>query len=227
MGQQGGYVLWGEGDGVALLVYQALMARTCSRTRAGFEAGLVRLEATRSAADRRMHAGGVVREGGAKEAELGIDSGASDRLGHAESRRKRRRVRRARSRTRRPGGPRLPTRKENQILKFTRAGKFLLQVGHRGMSKGSLDTANFNNAADIYVYQKTNEAFVADGYVNRRVIVLDADTGEFKRMWGAYGNRPDDTARNELKMPDQGRSSSIWFTACGCRTTGWWTSPTG
>jgi DNA-binding beta-propeller fold protein YncE len=97
------------------------------------------------------------------------------------------------------GGPRLPTRKENQILKFTQAGKFLLQVGHRGMSKGSLDTDNFNNAADIYVYPKTNEVFVADGYVNRRVIVLDADTGRFKRMWGAYGNQPDDAAPNRLQ----------------------------
>ena len=89
------------------------------------------------------------------------------------------------------------TRKENQILKFTQAGKFLLQIGHRGMSKGSLDTDNFNNAADIHVYAKTNEVFVADGYVNRRVIVLDADTGKFKRMWGAYGNQPDDAAPNQ------------------------------
>jgi hypothetical protein len=102
------------------------------------------------------------------------------------------------------GGPRLPTKKENQILKFTQAGKFLLQVGHRGMSKGSLDTDNFNNAADIYVYPKTNEVFVADGYVNRRVIVLDADTGKFKRMWGAYGNVPDDAAPNQLQNEGPG-----------------------
>jgi len=94
------------------------------------------------------------------------------------------------------GGPRLATKQENQILKFTQAGKFLLQIGRRGMSKGSLDTNNFNNAADIHVYAKTNEVFVADGYVNRRVIVLDADTGAFKRMWGAYGNAPDDAAPN-------------------------------
>ena len=94
------------------------------------------------------------------------------------------------------GGPRLRDRTENHILKFTREGKFLMQVGKRGASKGSLDTENFNNAADIYVYPKTNEVFIADGYVNRRVVVLDADTGKFKRMWGAYGNTPDDTAPN-------------------------------
>ncbi len=94
------------------------------------------------------------------------------------------------------GGPRLRERSENMILKFTRTGKFLFQVGKRGQSKGSLDTENFNNAADIYVYPKTNEAFIADGYVNRRVVVLDAETGAFKRMWGAYGNVPDDKAPN-------------------------------
>ena len=96
------------------------------------------------------------------------------------------------------GGPRLRERTENQILKFTQSGKFIFQVGQRGKSKGSLDTDNFNNAADIFVYQKTNEAFVADGYVNRRVMVLDADTGKFKRMWGAYGNVPDDAAPKRL-----------------------------
>ncbi len=95
------------------------------------------------------------------------------------------------------GGPHLKDRTENMILKFTRAGKFLMQIGHRGQSKGSLDTANFNNAADIYVYPKTNEVFVADGYVNRRVIVLDADTGAFKRLWGAYGKPPDDSVSNK------------------------------
>jgi len=90
------------------------------------------------------------------------------------------------------GGPRMAEGKENFLLKFTRDGKFLLQIGRRGMSKGSLDTGNVNNAADIWVHPATNEVFVADGYRNRRVIVYDADSGAFKRMWGAYGNTPDD-----------------------------------
>jgi DNA-binding beta-propeller fold protein YncE len=92
------------------------------------------------------------------------------------------------------GGPRLRDGKENMILKFTSDGRFLLQIGKRGQSQGSLDTANVNNAADVYVDPKTNELYVADGYVNRRVIVYDADTGAFKRMWGAYGQPPDDSA---------------------------------
>jgi DNA-binding beta-propeller fold protein YncE len=92
-----------------------------------------------------------------------------------------------------------------------------MQVGHRGQSKGSLDTNNFNNAADIYVYPKTNEVFVADGYVNRRVIVLDADTGKFKRMWGAYGNTPDDNAPN--KLADEGPGPQQFNTVHGVQVS--------
>jgi hypothetical protein len=51
---------------------------------------------------------------------------------------------------------------------------------------------NFGRVAKIWVDPKTNEAYIADGYLNRRVAVLDADTGKMKRYWGAYGNRPDD-----------------------------------
>lgn len=83
---------------------------------------------------------------------------------------------------------------EHHLLKFTKSGKFLLQIGRRGQSQGSSDAKNLNQAADFYVYPKTNELFVADGYVNRRVIVFDADTGAYKRHWGAYGNKPDDAA---------------------------------
>ena len=83
--------------------------------------------------------------------------------------------------------------KDDQILKFTKAGRFLLQIGHPGRSTGSADKENFNEATKAYVYPRTNEVFISDGYVNRRVIVLDADTGAFKRLWGAYGKPPDDS----------------------------------
>ncbi len=42
------------------------------------------------------------------------------------------------------------------------------------------------------MYPKTNEAFLADGYGNRRVWVIDAETMAFKRQWGAFGNMPVD-----------------------------------
>jgi DNA-binding beta-propeller fold protein YncE len=83
--------------------------------------------------------------------------------------------------------------KDAHVLKFTKSGKFLMQVGHQGKSGGSNDTENFGRVAKIVVDPKTNEAYIADGYGNRRVAVIDADTGRFKRYWGAYGNKPDDT----------------------------------
>jgi hypothetical protein len=84
--------------------------------------------------------------------------------------------------------------KDTNLLKFTRSGKFLLQIGRKGTSGGSNDTASVNKAAGLAVHAPTNELFVADGYGNRRVIVFDAETGRYKRHWGAYGNRPDDSA---------------------------------
>jgi hypothetical protein len=82
--------------------------------------------------------------------------------------------------------------KDSQILKFTQDGKFLMQSGHYGKNSGSNDPENFGRVAQIYVNPKTNEAFVADGYRNKRIAVLDADTGKIKRFWGAYGNKPED-----------------------------------
>jgi hypothetical protein len=80
---------------------------------------------------------------------------------------------------------------DDMLLQFTKQGKFLKQFGAKGQSTGNADRVNVNRPADVFVYSKTNEAFVADGYGNRRVIVFDADTGAFKRMWGAFGNAPD------------------------------------
>ncbi len=82
--------------------------------------------------------------------------------------------------------------KDAQVLKFTPTGKFLLQIGHQGKSGGSNDTENLGKPAKIFVDPQTNEAYIADGYGNHRVIVYDADTGKYKRHWGAYGNKPDD-----------------------------------
>jgi DNA-binding beta-propeller fold protein YncE len=100
--------------------------------------------------------------------------------------------------------------KDHQILKFTRAGKFVMQIGRAGQSSGNADTRNLNQPADAFVYAKTNELFVADGYGNRRVIVFDADTGAFKRMWGAFGNTPTDGAP-DLAQADIGADGPPQF----------------
>jgi DNA-binding beta-propeller fold protein YncE len=78
------------------------------------------------------------------------------------------------------------------VLKFTQAGKFLMQIGKPGQSKGSNDLENLRRPAKTFIDKKENEVYVADGYGNHRVIVYDADTGKYKRHWGAYGNKPDD-----------------------------------
>jgi hypothetical protein len=103
---------------------------------------------------------------------------------------------------------------DSHILKFTKDGKFLAQFGKpsaRATGKnaqgqptyagGSNDPVSFGRVAKITVDAKTNEAFIADGYLNKRVAVLDATTGAMKRHWGAYGNQPDDTDPGPY-MPD-------------------------
>ena len=98
---------------------------------------------------------------------------------------------------------------DSHVLKFTRSGEFLAQYGTAGahLSPGdpgaddyiptfegdSSDMQNFGRVAKIFVDPTDNEAYLADGYLNKRVAVLDGDTGEMKRFWGAYGNTPDDT----------------------------------
>jgi DNA-binding beta-propeller fold protein YncE len=81
-----------------------------------------------------------------------------------------------------------------QVLKFNREGKFLLQIGHAGKSSGSSDPENFASPTKATYYAKTNEVFVSDGYINRRIAVFDADSGKYKRHWGGYGKKPDDSA---------------------------------
>jgi DNA-binding beta-propeller fold protein YncE len=83
--------------------------------------------------------------------------------------------------------------KDGQVLKFTQSGKFLMQIGKPGQSKGSNDIDNFSKPAKLFVDKATDELYVADGYGNKRVAVFDADTGKYKRHWGAYGHKPDDT----------------------------------
>jgi DNA-binding beta-propeller fold protein YncE len=92
--------------------------------------------------------------------------------------------------------------KDSQILKFTKDGKFLAQSGKQGKNEGSNDPENFGRVAQLYIDPKTNEGYVADGYKNRRLAVIDGDTGKIKRFWGAYGNKPDDGPQGPYKPGD-------------------------
>jgi hypothetical protein len=102
------------------------------------------------------------------------------------------------------GGP------DSHILKFTREGKFVGMIGRKGARSvdgktvaNSNDPDNFGRVAKIFIDPKANEAYVADGYLNKRVAVVDMDSGKIKRYWGAYGNKPDDTpiGRYDPKAP--------------------------
>ncbi|KQP21722.1 hypothetical protein [Pseudorhodoferax sp. Leaf267] len=79
---------------------------------------------------------------------------------------------------------------DGQVLKFTPDGRFVLQIGKVGPQTGSADTTRLGRAAGVEVDVDAREVYVADGYHNNRVIVFDADTGAYKRHWGAYGKPP-------------------------------------
>ncbi len=95
-------------------------------------------------------------------------------------------------------------RGDSHILKFDYNGKFLLQIGGDNtkgccgnQDKNNLGAGSQGGGTGIAYWAPTNEVFVTDGYINRRVIVFDADTGAFKRMWGAYGKQPQPSVLDE------------------------------
>src|SRR3954471_6534558 len=81
---------------------------------------------------------------------------------------------------------------DNQILKFTPEGKFLMQIGRAGKSEGSNSHTQLGRPAHMMMDPRAQELYVADGYGNKRVVVFDAKTGAYKRHWGAYGAQPSD-----------------------------------
>ena len=81
---------------------------------------------------------------------------------------------------------------DGQYLKLTRTGEFVLQIGKSGPQTNSNDIARLGRPADAEVDPETNEVYIADGYFNHRVIVFDANSGAYKRHWGAYGRKPTD-----------------------------------
>jgi hypothetical protein len=81
---------------------------------------------------------------------------------------------------------------DHQLLKFTQDGHFLMQIGHAAKTGGSLSHEMLGRPAGIAVDDPNHEVYVADGYLNKRVIVFDSQTGAFKRLWGGHGDPPDD-----------------------------------
>ncbi len=91
---------------------------------------------------------------------------------------------------------------DSHVLVFTRNGEYIRTIGEPGNGRDSNSTTHFARVAEIAIDRTGTEAYLADGYTNRRVAVVDVATGAFKRYWGAYGNRPDDDADNSY-VPGQ------------------------
>ncbi len=98
---------------------------------------------------------------------------------------------------------------DHVLLKFTRDGRFILQIGVTGQTAGSNDQTRLGRPADVEVDVATNEAFVADGYLNRRIVVFNATTGAYLRHWGAYGRTPPPDAPLPAYVAGQTASQSF------------------
>jgi DNA-binding beta-propeller fold protein YncE len=113
---------------------------------------------------------------------------------------------------------------DSQILKFKMDGTFILQIGTAG-AKGpnSNDTNGGINGtpepfwpADMTVDPKTNLMYIADGYGNRRVLIVNAATGKYVGHFGAYGQNPV-IGENDTSGADVGE-----FTGAGSQPASTW-----
>ena len=81
-----------------------------------------------------------------------------------------------------------PLLADRQVLKFSPEGKLLLEIGHPSNAPlNNQDTAMLGAPSELFVDDEAHEIYIADGYLNRRIVVYDSNTGPFKRGWGAYG----------------------------------------
>ena len=123
------------------------------------------------------------------------------------------------------------------VVKLTQQGDMVAQFGSAearadgsgGYVRDSHDPENFGRVAKVFVDPVENEAYLSDGYFNRRVAVLDAESGELLRYWGAYGNDPIDDYPFGPRGADRtpASSSAARCTARTSRTIAWCTSATG
>lgn len=90
------------------------------------------------------------------------------------------------------GGAPKATPPDAHVLKFDATGRLLLQIGAPGKTGDSNSTSGLHRPTAVDVDLEANEVYVADGMVNRRIVVFDAQSGAYKRHWGAYGAKPDD-----------------------------------
>jgi sugar lactone lactonase YvrE len=98
---------------------------------------------------------------------------------------------------------------DSAVLKLSPDGELLLRIGERGRPGGDDDTQLLDRATSCYHDVERREVFIADGYGNHRVIAFNSDTGEFTRMWGAYGEKPSSLSQ------ERGFGNPVHKVACG------------
>ena len=110
---------------------------------------------------------------------------------------------------------------DGHVLKFTSDGTHVLTVGEPGPTEDEVPNSNDTDGglngtpqlylpADSEVDPRTNELYIADGYGNHRVVVVDAETGQYKRHWGAYGQVPvDDVAADAVGPYGEDRDAGV------------------
>ncbi len=106
-----------------------------------------------------------------------------------------------------------PPPSDAHVLKFTRDGRFLLQIGQPGKIEGSFSKTTLNRPSGFAIDAAANEVYIADGIANRRVVVFDSDTGAYKRHWGAYGE-PTSEAPSPTYDPDKQPSQQFNVVSC-------------
>jgi hypothetical protein len=123
------------------------------------------------------------------------------------------------------GGVQLPTGSlgsvgtglpDRQLLKFSPEGKLLLEIGRPSNAPmNNQDTTLLGGPSEVYVDDEAHEVYVADGYLNRRIVVYDSNTGEFKRGWGAYGIALSEIDNGPRETYDPNGSAPKQFGALG------------
>jgi DNA-binding beta-propeller fold protein YncE len=105
---------------------------------------------------------------------------------------------------------------DSQVLKFKPDGTFVYQIGKAGAkgpnsndtNGGVNDTPQPFLPADMTVDPKTNLLYIADGYGNRRILIVDAATGKYVGHFGAYGQNP--VKGDVVAGADAGEGAGEW-----------------
>lgn len=92
---------------------------------------------------------------------------------------------------------------DSHVLVFSRDGEYIRTVGIPGEPIDSNSTSHFGRVAEIAIDADAGEAYLADGYTNKRVAVVDTATGAFKRYWGAYGSTNIDDDADDSYVPGE------------------------